>query len=66
MAVTSKDQLKQYALRALGSPVVEINVDDDQLEDRMEEALEYWRQYHPDGVEKSFTRINSSFSSNSA
>lgn len=56
MAVTSKDQLKQYALRALGSPVVEINVDDDQLEDRMEEALEYWRQYHPDGVEKLYMK----------
>ena len=56
MAVTSRDQLKQYALRALGSPVVEINVDDDQLEDRLDEALEYWRQYHPDGVEKLYMK----------
>jgi len=56
MAVTSKDQLKQYALRALGSPVVEINVDDDQLEDRLDEALEYWRVYHPDGIEKLYMK----------
>ena len=56
MAVTSRDQLKQYALRALGSPVVEINVDDDQLEDRLDEALEYWRHYHPDGIEKLYMK----------
>lgn len=56
MAVTSKEQLKQYALRALGAPVVEVNVDDDQLDDRMDEALEYWRQYHPDGVEKLYMK----------
>ena len=57
MAVTSRDQLKQYALRALGSPVVEINADDDQLEDRLDEALEYWRVYHPDGVEKLYMKF---------
>lgn len=57
MAVTSREQLKQYALRALGAPVVEINVDDDQIEDRLDEALEYWRQYHPDGVEKLYMKF---------
>lgn len=56
MAVSTKEQLKQYCLRALGAPVVEINVDDDQLEDRLEEALEYWRVYHPDGVEKLYMK----------
>jgi hypothetical protein len=56
MAVATKEQLKQYCLRALGAPVVEINVDDDQLEDRLEEALEYWRVYHPDGVEKLYMK----------
>lgn len=56
MAVTSREQLKQYCLRALGAPVVEINVDDDQLEDRLDEALEYWRQYHPDGIEKLYMK----------
>ena len=37
----SREQLKQYALRILGKPVIEINVDDDQLEDRLDEALQY-------------------------
>jgi hypothetical protein len=56
MAVTSRDGLKQYALRALGAPVLEINVDDDQLEDRIDEALDYWRQYHWDGIEKVYLK----------
>ena len=33
----TRENLKQYALRALGKPVIEINVDDDQLEDRIDE-----------------------------
>lgn len=56
MAVASRDQLKQYALRALGAPVVEINVDDDQLEDRIDESLEYWRQYHWEGIEQIYMK----------
>ena len=42
---SSREQLKQYALRALGKPVIEINADDDQLEDRIDEALQYFAQY---------------------
>ena len=38
MATASRANLKEYALRALGKPVIEINVDDDQLEDRLDEA----------------------------
>lgn len=62
MSVTSREQLKQYALRALGAPVLEINVDDDQLEDRVDEALEYWRLYHNEGIEKVYLKhqINAS------
>ena len=41
----SRENLKQYALRALGKPVIEINADDDQLEDRIDEALQYFTQY---------------------
>jgi len=51
MPVTTREQLKQYCLRELGKPVLEINVDDTQLEDRIDESLEYWRLYHPDGIE---------------
>jgi hypothetical protein len=56
MAVGSREDLKQYALRALGAPVLEINVDDEQLEDRLDEALEYWRQYHYDGSEQIYMK----------
>ena len=52
----SREQLKQYALRKLGKPVIEINVDDDQLEDRIDEALQYFAQYHYDGVERAYLK----------
>ena len=52
----SRDSFKQYCLRALGAPVLEINVDDDQLEDRIDEALDYWRQYHYDGIEEMYLK----------
>lgn len=55
-AVTSREGLKQYCLRALGAPVLEINVDDDQLEDRIDEALEYFRLYHHEGIEKVYLK----------
>jgi hypothetical protein len=56
MAVATREQLKQYALRALGAPVLEINVDDVQLEDRLDEALEYWNLYHYEGVEQMYLK----------
>jgi len=56
MAVGTREQLKQYALRALGAPVLEINVDEDQLEDRLDEALEYFKLYHYDGIEKFYMK----------
>jgi hypothetical protein len=56
MSVASREQLKQYALRALGAPVLEINVDDDQLEDRLDEALDYWRLYHYEGIEQIYMK----------
>jgi hypothetical protein len=52
----SRDTFKQYCLRALGAPVLEINVDDDQIEDRIDEALDYWRQYHYDGIEEMYLK----------
>ena len=42
----SKDTFKDYCLRQLGAPVIEINVDDDQLDDRVDEALQYYQEYH--------------------
>ncbi len=52
MAVTSREEFKEYCLRKLGKPVIEINVDDDQVEDRIGEALKYYWDYHFDGTEK--------------
>jgi hypothetical protein len=62
MAVASREQLKQYALRALGAPVLEINVDNTQLEDRLDEALDYFNLYHYEGVEQMYLKhmINAS------
>lgn len=54
--VASRQQLIDYCLRELGEPVVEINVDDSQIEDRVDEALEYWRQYHWDGIERVYLK----------
>jgi hypothetical protein len=56
MAVTTRQTLIDYCLRALGEPVVEINVDDQQVEDRIDEAIEYFRQYHYDGIEKVYLK----------
>ena len=52
----TRESLKQYALRALGKPVIEINADDDQLEDRLDEALQFFAQYHYDGVEGTYLK----------
>jgi len=53
MAVpSSRATFKEYCLRKLGKPVIEINVDDDQVEDRIDEALLYFWDYHFDGAEK--------------
>ena len=52
----TRETLKQYALRALGKPVIEINVDDDQLEDRLDEALQYFAQYHYDGIRRTYLK----------
>ena len=47
--ITSRKQLKEYALRALGKPVIQINVADEQLEDRIDDALAMFYEFHGDG-----------------
>jgi hypothetical protein len=51
MSVNSRQGLIDYCLRDLGAPVVEINVDIDQVEDRVDEAISFWREFHYDAVE---------------
>ena len=52
--VSSKDELIEYSLRKLGAPVIEINIDREQAEDRVDEALQFFQERHFDGVEKVF------------
>jgi|TARA_B100000085_G_scaffold208667_1_gene192475 hypothetical protein len=51
---TSKATFKEHCLRRLGKPVIEINVDEDQLDDRVDEALDYYADYHFDGFEHTY------------
>jgi len=48
----SRGEFKQWCLRKLGKPVIQINVDDDQVDDRIDEALRYYWDYHFDGTTK--------------
>jgi hypothetical protein len=52
----TRKQFKEYCLRRLGWPVIEINVDDDQVDDRIDDALSFFNDYHWDGVEKIFMK----------
>ena len=52
----SRTTFIDYCLRSLGAPVLEINVDDDQLDDRVDEALQFYQSYHDDAIEKFFLK----------
>ena len=53
MAVpTTRAEFKEWCLRKLGKPVIEINVDDDQVDDRIDESIRYFWDYHFDGSER--------------
>lgn len=53
---TTRKEFKEWCLRKLGKPVIEINVDADQVDDRVDEALSYYWDYHFDGAEKTFLK----------
>ena len=53
---TTKSTFKEYCLRSLGKGVIDINVSDDQTDDRIDEALQYFAQYHYDGIEKVYLK----------
>ena len=54
---SSKTELKDYALRRLGYPTIDINVATEQLDDLVEEAIDYYQEYHYNGSYKAFLRI---------
>ena len=54
---TSRQGLIDYCLRKLGHPVLEINIDDDQIEDRIDEAFQFYRDFHFDATEKIYKSV---------
>jgi len=46
---TSRTEFKEWVLRKIGAPVIQINVSDEQVEDRIDEAIDFWRDYHYNG-----------------
>jgi hypothetical protein len=54
MVPATREEFTEYCLRKLGKPVIEINVDEDQVSDRIDEALRYYWDYHFDGSEKTY------------
>ena len=52
----SRASLITYCKRALGHPVIEINVDDDQVDDRVDEAIQFYQEYHSDATEKVYLK----------
>jgi hypothetical protein len=54
---SSRQGLIDYCLRQLGHPVLEINIDDDQLEDRIDEAFQFYRDFHYDATEKVYKKV---------
>ena len=58
--ISSRAELKEYALRANGHPVVEINIAEEQLEDRLNDGLQFFSEYHFDGVEKVYLKYKMS------
>jgi hypothetical protein len=53
---STRQGLIDYCLRRLGAPVLEINVDDDQIDDLVDDAIQYFNERHYDGVEKMYLK----------
>ena len=53
---STRQELIDYCKRKLGAPVLEINVDDDQIDDLVDDAFQYFNERHMDGVEKMYLK----------
>jgi hypothetical protein len=53
---TSRQELIDYCLRRLGAPVLEINISDEQIDDLVDDALQYFHERHFDGVERMYLK----------
>ena len=52
----NREELKDFCLRQLGYPVIQINVDDEQVNDAIELAFEYWNEFHFNGTERTYVK----------
>lgn len=52
----NREELKDFCLRQLGYPVMQINVDDEQVNDAVELAFEFWNEFHFDGTERTYVK----------
>jgi len=50
----TRQGLIDYCLRVLGDPVLEVNVDQDQIEDRIDEALQFWQAFHSEATYRTY------------
>ena len=55
--ISNRNDFRDYVLRRLGYPVIEINVDDDQIEDRIDDGLQLFREYAADGQLRVFQPV---------
>jgi hypothetical protein len=53
---SSRAELKEYCLKQLGKPVLEINVDDDQIDNLIDDAIQYFHERHYDGIDRIFLK----------
>lgn len=53
---TTRQELIDYCLRRLGAPVLEINVDDDQVDDLVDDTIQFFNERHFDGVERMYLK----------
>ena len=53
---STRAEFTDYCLRKLGAPVLEINVDDNQVDDLIDDAIQFYQEYHYDGVEKMYLK----------
>jgi hypothetical protein len=53
---STRQGLIDYCLRKLGAPVLEVNVDDEQIDDLVDDAIQYFNERHYDGVEKMYLK----------
>ena len=53
---TTREELKEYCLRQLGAPVLEINVADEQVDDLLDDTLQYFQERHFDGVARVYLK----------